>query len=339
VVRRKPKGSVGGLFVGQLSGLLLLLTLGCAGPPTGDEPGTEDAEETNPDEEASPAEPTGREATTTETETTPFVEVVEPIDFGHPTRFDDRTDARVRSAIRRRIGARPTLVTTRHYAREQGGTTSVSAFTASYVERCVTAGTQRDECTFPPGDGGLATDIDACVFGGIARVDIGPEDDGREGAMRIVGVRTIGDGETCGFDVESLQVSDEDRDDQPEVVLSYGWYELRYRDGERVRSDEGSVRRTMRDDLTDQAVLAMRFYHHPDGVDADDRNMVSQLRHVRRSGHPDLVMHIIDWLSDQCSEADPPRGRGDVCQLRERTEVHRYDANADLWLPPTPEAD
>ncbi len=318
--------------------LAALLAVACASPPVdGTEP--EGSDETE-DRSAPPDPGAPGDEPDPPSEPAPIVEVVEVVDFGEPARFDDRTDARVRSAIRRRIGARPTLVTTRHYRREDGGTTSVSTFTASYVERCVTAGTQREECTFPHGAGSLATDIDSCVFGGIARVDIGPEVDGREGAMRIVGVRTIGDGETCGFEVESLRVRDEDRDDEPEVVLGYGWYELRYRDdGERVRADEGSVRRTMRADLTDQAVLSMRFYHPPDGVDADDRNMVSQLRHVRRGGHPDLVLHIIDWLSDRCSEADPPRGRGDVCELRERTEVHRYDPAADRWVPPEPEPD
>lgn len=93
--------------------------------------------------------------------------------LGERVLLDDRSRSRSRSAIRRRVGARPTLVTALHHRREDRSTTTLVTFTASYVERCVTRGTPRDECTLAQGEGSLARDRGPCVFGGIARVDIG----------------------------------------------------------------------------------------------------------------------------------------------------------------------
>ena len=313
----------------------LALLLAC-GPPEEDHSPTPDTVEAP---SVAGARPEETPETTEEQEQAPagdsMIEVPErSLAFGRPTRFDDRTGARVRSAIRRRIGARPELVTTRHYRRDDSSTTSIATFTASHVERCVTNGGTRESCTTAAGEGSLASDVDSCVFGGIARIDIGPPDGEREGAMRIVGVRAIGDDVICGFEVESLQLVDEDRDDEPEVVLSYGWYDLRHRGGERLRGEEGSTRLTLQADLTEQVSLTVRAYHHMHSAGPDARNVLTQLRHVRRGSHPDLVLHNIDWLSAQCAETSPPRGRGDVCDLREYTRIYRYDRSADIWVPP-----
>jgi len=254
--------------------------------------------------------------------------------FGERRRLDDRTGARVRSAVRRRIGARPELITSRHYVRDDGGTVTIATFVAPYLERCVSQGTPREECLLSQGDGALATELGACVFGGIARIDVGPPRGEQEGALRVIGVVPLRQGEICAFEVESLQVRDEDRDDEPEIILGYAWSDLRHRGDERVVVDEGSERLVLRADLEEQVALTMRFTHHPSGEAEGDRNLVTQLRTVPRGGHPDLALDVIDWLADPCPEADPPRGRGEVCEMRERTVVYRYDRMADRWQPP-----
>lgn len=254
--------------------------------------------------------------------------------FGERRRLDDRTGARVRSAIRRRIGARPELITSRHYLREDGGTVTLATFVAPYLERCVAQGTPREECLLSQGDGALATELGTCVFGGIARVDIGPPRGEQEGALRVVGVRPLRQGRICSFEVETLQIRDEDRDDEPEIILGYAWADLRHRGDERVVVDEGSERLVLRADLEEQVALTMRFVHHPGGPAAGDRNLATQLRTVPRGGHPDLALDVVDWLADECPDADPPRGQGEVCQLRERTVVYRYDRDRDLWVAP-----
>ena len=253
--------------------------------------------------------------------------------FGRRAPLDDRTRSRIRSAIRRRVRARPTLVTSLHYEREDGGSVTVSTFTASYVERCVAAGTPRAECTFAQGYQSLAVDRGPCVFGGIARIDIGPPVGGRDGAMSIVAVRPIGDHEICSFEVEGLSLADDDADGVDEIVLGYAWADLRYREGGLERGYEGSRRVTYRADLEPQIELDVRAYHTPDNVDSGDRNLVSQLRKIVRDGHPDLALDVIDWLSDVCPDRAPPRGQTG-CDIQERTVVYPYDPATDAWSPP-----
>jgi hypothetical protein len=224
-------------------------------------------------------------------------------------------------------------VTSLHYAREGGGSVTVATFTASYVERCVASGTPREECTLGQGDQTLAMDRGPCVFGGIARVDIGPALGEREGEMSIVRVQPIGDREICSFEVEGLALADDDADGVDEVVLTYAWADLRWREGGLERSYEGSRRVTYRADLAPQIALDVRAYHYADNFDSGDRNMVSQLRKVGRDGHPDLALDVIDWLSDACPERAPPRGQAG-CDIEERTVVYPYDASTDAWLPP-----
>lgn len=255
--------------------------------------------------------------------------------LGRPTRLDERVGARVRNAIRRRLHVRPQLITSRHYVRPDESTVTVSAFVAGYFERCVRGGTPHEECLVSQGEGALAMEQPDCVFGGIARVEIAPPEGEDEGPVRGAIVQTIGIGEICAFEVESLALRDEDRDGEPEVILAYAWRDLRQRTRDRAVMDEGSVRLILgADDLREQVKLTMRFEHHPSGDAAEDRNVVAQLRFVPRGRHRDLALDVIDWLSDACPEADPPRGRGEVCDLRERTVVYRYEPEADRWIPP-----
>lgn len=329
-------------------GLVGALLIGC-GQPAEDprveplaEPAREPAEAPpEPTEEPTP-EPTEAapsEPASPETAAAPTIEPASPATaFGRRVPLDDRTESRVRSAIRRRVGARPTLVTSLHYRRDDGGSVTVSTFTASYVERCVAAGAPREECTMQNGYQSLATDRGPCVFGGIARVDIGPAHGQRDGAMSIVAVRPIGDQQICVFEVEGLALADDDADGADEVVLSYAWADLRYRESGLERSYEGSRRVTYRADLEPQVELDVRAYHTPDDFDSGDRNMVSQLRKVVRQGHPDLALDVIDWLSDPCPDRAPPRGQ-EGCDIEERTVVYPYDAATDAWSSPPDDED
>ena len=310
---------------------VVMLGLSCAEPPE-DVPVTPEPVDEPPEVAVAPEPPPVEEPPPD-----PLAGLTEEVvaGLGRPTRLDDRVGARVRNAIRHRIGTRPTLVTSRHYVRPDRSTVTISTFTGGYFERCVVAGTPREECLLSQGPGTLAMEQSDCVFGGIARVEIAPPRGDNEGAVRGSVVEPIGLGEICGFEVESLALRDEDRDGEPEVVLAYAWHDLRQGEPERAVMDEGSVRLILSAaDLREQARLTVRFQHHPSGEAADDRNLVSQLRFVPRAGRRDIALDVIDWLSDACPEADPPRGQGEVCDLRERTVTYRYDADADRWIAP-----
>jgi len=250
--------------------------------------------------------------------------------LGERVLLDERSRSRVRSAIRRRVGARPTLVTTLHHRHEDRATTTIATFTASYVERCVTRGTPREECTLSEGEGSLARDRGPCVFGGIARVDIGPprrdrSGEEREGPVDLVGLDLLGDGEACAFEVEGLSTGDEDDDGAPEIVLSYAWSDLRYAPNDLVREREGSRRVIYRADLTPQITLETRAHQHRF---EDERNLVTQLRRTEDRG---LALDEIDWLG-ACPDLSPPWGQTD-CDVQQRTVEHAYDAGRDRWLP------
>ncbi|MBX3275475.1 MAG: hypothetical protein KF729_34770 [Sandaracinaceae bacterium] len=255
-------------------------------------------------------------------------------DLGAPVRFDERTAARVRNAIRERIRTRPTLVTTRHYRRDDGSTTTLAAYTGEHLERCITTGTPPEECLLSAGPGALAVNRRGCVFGGLARIDIAPPRGEREGLLGEVTILPIGVGEICSFEVESLAVRDEDRDGAPEIVLAYAWRDLRHGEGERIVAGEGSVRLVLAADLREQVKLTMRAQHHPHAEPDGERNRVAQLRFLRRGAHRDLALDVIDWLAHPCPEPAPPWPRPDECAVRERTLVYRYDPANDRWLAP-----
>ncbi|MFK7986028.1 MAG: hypothetical protein AB8I08_08350 [Sandaracinaceae bacterium] len=305
---------------------------GCAEPVPADpaeqteeeEPAVEvePAVETTPTAEESPSAPDTRNRSP-----------LEPVDVGRPIHLDERTGARVRSAIRRRVGARPTLLTSRHYRTEDRGSVTFAAFTAPYLERCVASGTPREECLLGGGDGALTRNQQDCVFGGIARIDLGPDEGERPGPMRIVGVHALEDGQACAFEVDSLRLVDEDRDGEPEVRLRYTWSDLRHAGAEHVVTRIETVRETRRSDLGVQVQLTLRAFH-PGSDDPEERNLVSQLRHVGDGDHPDLAHDVIDWLAAACPEEDPPRGH-EECELRERTLRYTYDAPNDAWVPDT----
>ncbi|MCB9597810.1 MAG: hypothetical protein H6719_34150 [Sandaracinaceae bacterium] len=319
--------------------VVVILALACAEPPSDvdpeppvDEVVAPPAVDEPPPDEPEPDEPEPPD---------PLAGLTDDVTsgLGSPRRLDDRTGARVRNAIRARIGTRPTLITSRHYVRDDGSTVSVSTFVGSYIERCVTAGTPREECLIGQGLGALATEQSECNFGGVARVDIGPprrerDGDEREGDVRATLVEPIGLGEICAFEVESLALRDEDRDGEPEIILGYAWSDLRRTETDPAVVDEGSVRLILDGQLHEQARLTVRFYHHPTEGDGGDRNLVSQLRFVPRAGRRDIALDVIDWLSNECPESDPPRGRGEVCDLQQRTALYRYAPDEDRWIAP-----
>ena len=306
---------------------LFMVLLGC-GPEVEDAPEAAESPpaETVVTDDAPPTEVEAAAPAPTLTEAEAAQETGRPAlragPLGDRVLLDDRSRSRSRSAIRRRVGARPTLVTALHHRREDRSTTTLVTFTASYVERCVTRGTPRDECTLAQGEGSLARDRGPCVFGGIARVDIGPPRGEREGAVDLVGLQLLGDWEICVFEVEGLSTSDEDGDGQPEIVLSYAWADLRYQPNDLTREREGSAREVYRADMTRQVRLETRAYQHRF---EDERNLVTQLRRTDEG----LALDVIDWLG-ACPDRSPPWGQVD-CDVQQRTIAYAYDAQRDLW--------
>lgn len=235
----------------------------------------------------------------------------------------------MRSAIRERVQARPTVVTARHFLGADGATTSFVFYTFSHVERCMTEGRSREECRMGGGFGDTAFHSLRCLGAGLARVATRP---GRAVAELQANAALHAE-DLCSSSVRELVVDDVDRDGRPEVSLEYEWANLEQREAGDSTSWDLVERLVFRADLTLQVVLRLRAIFHPENSAFDDRNRVARLEVASpdAGGAPDLVLAATSWNADVCSSREPPPPSQPDCDLRERTERYVYDRAADEW--------